>query len=481
MRNFLTGLTMLLTISLAKAQENIAPLTVEKIMRDPKWIGTQPSNPYWSLDGKYLFFDWNPDNATSDSLYYITPTDNVPKKAGYDLRQGILTQQAVKYNAKRNAYVYTKNGDIFLTDVKSGKTKVITQTVDFESSPVFTNNDTRIVYSRSQNLFAFDLGDGTTIQLTNFVRGGAAPATQAPAGAGGRGGGGFAGARQQREVAAGNQQEAALKTEQLQLFEVLKERKKERDESAEWTKGQPKTKSLKTIMLDDRNMLGLAISPDGRFVTYRLAKSPTGDKNTIIPNFITESGFTTDINGRTKVGAPLTSYESFVYDTQNDTVITVKTSEIPGIFDAPDYAKDYPSKDSIRRKAPRNVNINGPFWSDNGKYAVVDIRAQDNKDRWIMLLDPATGALSLLDRQRDEAWIAGPGIGFGFGNAGSIWINDNTIWFQSEATGYSHLYKINVETKEKTTLTSGNYEVQRTQLSSDKKNFFITTNAVHPG
>jgi dipeptidyl aminopeptidase/acylaminoacyl peptidase len=60
-------------------------------------------------------------------------------------------------------------------------------------------------------------------------------------------------------------------------------------------------------------------------------------------------------------------------------------------------------------------------------------------------------------------------------------LNENTFWFQSEATGYSHLYKFNVVTKEKTALTSGKFEVQRTLLSTDKKQFFISTNAIHPG
>lgn len=32
-----------------------AQLTVEKIMRDPKWMGTQPSNISWSWDGKQIF------------------------------------------------------------------------------------------------------------------------------------------------------------------------------------------------------------------------------------------------------------------------------------------------------------------------------------------------------------------------------------------------------------------------------------------
>ncbi|WP_315816590.1 hypothetical protein [Paraflavitalea speifideaquila] len=47
------------------------------------------------------------------------------------------------------------------------------------------------------------------------------------------------------------------------------------------------------------------MSADGRFISYRLIKAATGGKNTIVPNYVTESGFTEDIPGRTKVGNPL--------------------------------------------------------------------------------------------------------------------------------------------------------------------------------
>ncbi|MEY4930785.1 MAG: hypothetical protein RI909_1509, partial [Bacteroidota bacterium] len=54
-------LLLLLIIPSAFAQQ-LAPLTVEKIMRDPKWIGVAPSNLNWSDDGKQLYFSWNPEN-----------------------------------------------------------------------------------------------------------------------------------------------------------------------------------------------------------------------------------------------------------------------------------------------------------------------------------------------------------------------------------------------------------------------------------
>jgi predicted helicase len=74
--------------------------------------------------------------------------------------------------------------------------------------------------------------------------------------------------------------------------------------------------------------------------------------------------------------------------------------------------------------------------------------------------------------------LADPGIGFGR-NIG--WIDENTVWFQSEATGYSHLYTINISTNERKALTNGKYEVQQAQLSRDNKSFYIITNEVNPG
>jgi hypothetical protein len=88
------------------------------------------------------------------------------------------------------------------------------------------------------------------------------------------------------------------------------------------------------------------------------------------------------------------------------------------------------------------------LWSENAANAVVVISAQDNKDRWIMRLDAITGKLTLLDRQRDEAWIGGPGIETSAtGNVG--FMDNNHFYFQSEASGYSHIYIVDVNTRRK--------------------------------
>lgn len=441
---------------LAQAQK-LEKLTVEKIMRDPIWIGTSPSAPSWTRDSKYLFFKWNPDISLADSVYYVSKDDLKPRKTNFIFRQNNITSDNVTFNTARTAYTYEKNGDIYFADVKTGSERRVTKTTEVESNPGFIMNDSKIIYTRSQNIFSWDMLTGLTTQLTNFQ---CSPKDE-----------------KKDNLSA---EEAWLKNQQLSGMEVLKTRKEKKDSAESAAKLLPKEKELRAIYYEDKFVGNIVVSPNGRFITYRLFKPAPNAKSTIVPNYITESGFTQDIPGRAKVGAPAGTSEFFIFDTEKDTVLTVKPSQLPGITDATDYAKDYPVKDTTGKKTVRAVTFFGPFWNEKDDRGVVEVYSIDNKDRWIMLLDPSTGKLKLLDRQRDEAWVGGPGINF-YSLPSNRWINDSIYWFQSEASGYSHLYSVNVNNGIKRQYTSGNFEVQQAQLSINKKYFYIITNEVHPG
>lgn len=449
-------------------------------MRDPKWIGASPSNPYWSADSKSVYFNWNPSGAKADSVYAFSIGGKEPVKLSYTDAQLAGAENNAVYNNAQSLRVYTYRGDLYLTDMGSGKTNRITQTEDFESNPKFIQQDSCIAYSRSQNLFAWNRFTGETIQLTNITHG--AETVAAPAFGGGRGGFG-GGARGGGAVSGtvrggGNQQEKWLQEEELGLIQVLQDRKQKREDRAAFLKEHREPSELKNISVGDKMVQGMQISPDGNFITYRLYQPPEGAKNTIVPDYVTESGFTTDKPGRTKVGAPQGVFEFYIYDRSADTVIKVTMDALPGITDQPDYVKDYPNKNTNRRTPVRGVMVYSAIWNDSGSALALDIYSQDHKDRWIMQLDPKTGKLSLLDRQRDEAWIGGPGIGF---RANMGWINEHTLYFQSEATGYSQVYQYDLDTHAKKALTSGNYEVQDLILSRDHSHFYLITNEEHPG
>jgi len=447
---------LLFSLTICLAQQKLDKLTVEKIMRDPKWIGTSPSNVYWGADGNSLYFNWNPDNLSSDSVYFITLTNHNPVKASVEQKQNIIPVYSTTWNQNRTACVFTKDGDVFFKDIKTGNTKRIIQTTEKETNPVFSFDDKKIVYTSNLNLYAWDIATGETMQLTNLE------------------------SKDPEKKTTVTTEEQWLKNDQLQYLRVLKERKEKKDATDAYNKSLS-PKELRSINIGEQILLGLTISPDGRFVGYRLTK-PSDVKSTIVPNYVTESGFTSDIRGRTKVGEPQNNSEFFIYDRKKDTVFAIQTDSLPGIRDLPGYVKDYPKKFEQQIKEPpaRPVVIGDISWSPNGTYAILDIRSQDNKDRWLMMFDPKATKLKLIDRQRDEAWIGGPGTG-GFSGTNTGWITENTFWFQSEVTGYSHLYTVNVESGEKKTLTSGKYEVQQAELSKDKKYFYITTNEVHPG
>ena len=474
--------TLLFTGLMLVCLSSFAQLTVEKIMRDPKWIGTSPSNVFWSADSKKIYFSWNPDKKISDSTYvYTIGANGAPVPASLQEVQLAQAQNNAVFNEARTKMLYALRGDLYMVDITSGKTTRITQTQEQEFAPRFILNDEWVVYNRNQNLFAWHTQNGSTLQLTNISRGTETAVTAMPLS--GRGAAQLGGARNVAPAIAAlvQSQEQWLRDQQLDLFTVLKERKEKRDARTEFLRANRDTDTLKLIGIGEKQLQNLQISPDGRFVTYRLYQAPTNSKSTIVPDYVTESGFTTDIPARTKVGAPLGRYEFYVFDKTKDKLmmLVVDSAAIPGIMDQPDYVKDYPKQFGNRRAPIRGVIINGPYWNASGTAAIVDISSQDNKDRWIMQLDAENAKLKLIDRQRDEAWIGGPGIS-AFG-ATLGWINNAQFYFQSEATGYSHLYVYDMASGRKTALTEGKYEVQSVSLSNNKQHFYLLTNEEHPG
>jgi dipeptidyl aminopeptidase/acylaminoacyl peptidase len=474
MKKFLT-FVLLISCSSSFAQ-TLGKLTVEKIMRDPKWIGVSPSNISWSDDSKHIYFNWNPENTERAELYSITPTNLKPQKVSLDERRA-MRPETREWTKMHTLKVYEKNGDIYLMDFKTGKTEQLTSTTDRESNPVFSLDESKIIFTKADNLYSIKLNGGELTQLTNFIHTTAGAVTPAKANLTGTGNS----ATTQQSQSVASKQATWLKDEQLDIFDIIKKKAKDEKLNAAERKAM-QIKPLRNIAINDKQMGSLKLSPDGRYVTYRLTKAANGDRLTNVPNYVTASGYTEDIPNRTKVGSPLPTSESFVYDLQRDTVYAISTKEIPGIKDLPDYLKDYPKELEARktRNEDRQVDLSGTYWSPDGKNAVVVALSQDNKDRWIMKLDPETGKLSLLDRQLDEAWIGGPGIDDD--NGGSLgWVDNQHFYFQSEASGYSHIYVVDVATAEKKQITSGKWEVQTLKLSNNKKDFYFTANMDHPG
>ena len=118
----------------------------------------------------------------------------------------------------------------------------------------------------------------------------------------------------------------------------------------------------------------------------------------------------------------------------------------------------------------RDVQLSPVQWSEDGKNAALLARAADNKDRWVLLLDLATGKTKVLASVHDDAWVDGPG-------ANTVgWLPDNTtVYFESERDGWAHLYSVSKDGGQPAQLTSGQFEVSDVRLSEDKSKFYFTS------
>ncbi len=458
MKRFIIGLLLILTFGMTQntiAQTTKdASLTVEKIMKDIKWIGAPPSNINWTWDSKAVIFSWNPDKNIADSFYIYKLNSKQPEKLNYNEALKYKAINAGKYNKNYNQIVYNYKGDIYLLNTVTGVTTPITQTEEQESNPSFINNDEWVVFHKNRNIYAWQIKTGLTKQLTNFVK----DAERAPKN-------------------STNPQDVFLNNQSLTNSSVLQWRKKKKEARDSFLEQNKEKAIAKAIAIGDKQLTNAEASNSGSFVLYTLF-TPDASKTTIVPSYVTESGYTTDIPGREKVGHGQGVSESFIYNKILDTTYAIKLDSIPGSMDKPDYTKDYATQKD-KKASVRKLWISEVYWNESNDLAIVDIRSVDNKDRWIMSLDPSTAKLTLINRQRDEAWVGGPGNSSYRANAG--WLNDHSFYFQSEQTGYSHLYTYDINTKITTALTKGNYEVQDAVLSKNKKAFYILTNEVHPG
>jgi len=451
---YFTAIFFLLATTLGFTQtKNQSTLTIDQVMQGENFVGYLPTNIEWSDDSKAIYFDWNPDNDTIRSTYKVPIKSKKTVKLSFEDLKSI--SNAGEFSKDFKWKVYDKEGDLFLMNTSTYTSKRITNTNIRESNPQFSGDQKRIIYQQANNLFQWDIEDGTTTQLTYFANGNERPEDEL------------------------NAQDQWLEDDQLKYFNILEKRKNENN-AQNYRREQTKLERPETIYLGDKNLFGLTISPNMDYVVYRLYMSAK-DKNTIVPDYVTKSGYTADLRARSKVGSAQNTYESWILNLKTGAHYQIKTDAIEGIKDKPKFLKEYaetPSEYSEVYEDARAVTISNPIFSDDGK-AVVDITSADNKDRWIMSINLSDGSLNLIERQHDDAWIGGPGIGW-FSNGDMGWIDSDHVWFKSEKTGFSHVYSANVNSNKIKALTSGDFEVLEVSLSKDKKTFYLTSNKVSP-
>ncbi len=438
--------------------ENLSQLSIQEIM-SKDYLGQSPQRIQWAADSKRVFLNWNPDNKTMASPYQVDiktlepiPIDRSEMQEALPIRKNLNRDESLE--------LLTMGGDLSVVHVKKGDTLTVFSTTKRISSANFTLSGKKINFIIDSDLYWWDSETGQIRQLTNFQE-----------------------KKIEQERPEGkirNEQDEWLYQDQLKLFPKLKNSGRRAPSmyyggrfGRQGGEGNAST-GPSPIYLNGYSVYNVQLSPDERFVLYTLSKRGERSEGTKILTYVTLSGYTEIQDTRSKVGNLPGEMKMGIFDLEKDSVYHIDNTAIPGIYDLPDFAKDYPDRYEGKEAKERSISISGPTWDDNGKYCVLSASANDHKDRWLLLIDLSTGTPKLIDRQRDEAWV---GYGSDMG-----WMPDNKrLWYTSEASGYNHLYWVNMENGEKKQLTNGSFEVNGPFMSLSKKYWYFSSNEVHPG
>jgi dipeptidyl aminopeptidase/acylaminoacyl peptidase len=429
-------------------------LTIDQIMQGPRFAGYEPRDLRWAPDGQHLYFRWkqHAEPIETDFDTYVVARD------GRGLRK--LSEEEAKdappvrasWTRDRKRAVYIDSGDVVLYD--GSKHRNLTNTNETESSPRFTQDERHVAFARGNNLFVLSLDDGTIRQVTNIT----GPDDKQPL----------------WDEKKGTESQDFVKSEERKLFDVIDRRAKKKEEDEAKAKKEHPLKPYK--LAKGQTVVDLQLTPDGKFVIASITTEAEKAKTTIVANYVSESGYTEEIKSREKVGEAGSVTKIVVLSTATGESKNFQSGLEP--VELPPQKTERTEKQETKSEAAkatkeRDVTLGRIQFSDDGSKAFIALRARDNKDAWILAVDPATAKGRVLATMHADAWVRRA--------LQSGWMADNAnIWFVSEQTGFAQLYAVPFAGGAPRALTTGNWEIEDISLSNDKRSFYLTTSEISP-
>ncbi|PPU75458.1 S9 family peptidase [Xanthomonas cucurbitae] len=449
-------LTLLLLTAAAHAQ-SAAPLTIERVMADPDWIGPSVDQAWWQWDGKQVQYLLKRDDSPVRDTYRQGIDGAAAERVADTARAG-LDAANPSYDATRQRMLFARNGDIFLRDLRSGALTQLTRSNEVESRPQFAS-DGGAIWRAGNNWYHWR-SDGGTAQVAVV--------------------------KAERDPNAVPKADT-LREQQLATLATLRDDREQRDalrsQEDAWRRADATRAAAPVYLGDEVEIVDSALSPDGRhLLVVTQAKSAEEGQAGKMPKYVTESGYEEFQEVRTRVGRndPV-AHTLWLVDVTAGSARQLSFDALPGIATDPLASlRKAAKRDAL--KGNRTVRVesdgdgSGPavHWSDDGRNVAVEIRATDNKDRWIASVDLDTAKLQPRHRLSDGAWISWDFNDFG-------WLPDNrTLWLLSEESGYSHLYTVDGNGKPRQR-TRGKWEVSLPVPSTDGSGMYFLCNQKWPG
>jgi acetyl esterase/lipase len=235
--------------------------------------------------------------------------------------------------------------------------------------------------------------------------------------------------------------------QQERLFPILKERADQETERSR-EQGIPRFYVGK-----DRTLVRLEVANDEKLALLVHANKDK-KKRDQMPVYLNRDGQVTSKKLRQKVGdVDQKDHRLTLLDLSREKATDVDLSGLPGF------------------SAKTTVFVGEAKWSPRGRLAL-SLFSEDFEERWIVEVDLVRASLKLVEHLHDDAWHSWDLNEFG-------WTQGDALWYQSEKTGFAHLYLWDGSVSR--ALTSGPFEVTMIHPAPDGRAFYYRSNKADSG
>jgi dipeptidyl aminopeptidase/acylaminoacyl peptidase len=455
-------------MSLVTARAGAADLTLETIMADPDWMGAAVSQPYWSADGKSVYYSSKRKGSMILDQHRLSLAESKDLLLGP--KDAATADAPAIYDRAGKRAAFVRNGDVFVREISSGRLQQLTRSAELKSDPQFSADGKRLSFRIGTDWYIHDFDTALTMPVA-VVKAQADP-DAAP-------------------------KSDDLRDMQLRTFSTLQRLREDSEaekKHAEELRRADATRAGMPFYLGDEVVIrATALSSDGDYLLVVTSpKAAVRGREGQLTRYVTESGYEEFEAERLRVGRNPPAPQALVLlNLKDHSQHPLALDNLPGINEDPlkaireENAKllaassAIPSDDKPKQRAitvtsdEPDPGAGGIQWSNTGHALAIQLLSVDNKDRWLVSVDFSSYSLIPQHRLSDTAWINESYNEFG-------WLNDDhTLWFLSEESGFSHLYVKDVGGPPRA-LTHGKFEVSNPLLSTDGRWFYILANAAAP-
>ncbi|GGW95662.1 peptidase S9 [Alteromonas halophila] len=434
-------------------------------MADPQWLGRQPESMGWSVNGDFLVYERERQDSHLNTVYAarVSAPQDADDVALNELHRFRFDEKAVSNDGRYTAFrfedsIYVMMANDELVQLTRGGSSL--RHLSFMT-------DNRLMAQSGNAIIAINLVTGQREELVSWA---------------------FS-----EEPKAVDEPKDYIAREQQSLIDYIAKTRQQRQASADQEEALAKANRsvAPTPFYFDAGdrLVAATVSPKGNQALVVTTKDePWRDDTDIMPHYIQEDARIKGVPARRRVAdAEPVNHTLWLLDLESQTKHELSYTTLPGYNEdvlagvKAENAKANGETYEVNR-LPREITLlQSWYWSEpsirwhqNGNQVAVMLEAWDNKDRWIATVDFDNHTLVNQHRLHDDAWV-----NYRFNQFG--WLhNEETLFYQSEHTGYAHLY-LQTPGEAPRALTSGAYITDSLTLTRDDKWLYFTANKTHPG